>query len=817
MTETIRPSGQCPSCRRFVGPYARCPYCGADVGQRMAVRVFKVGSLVLAILGVAVLLFAATRSEPPTVDVGSLRGTMNWAYVRVEGMVTRQPAFDPQTRNLTLWVSDGTGEIMVLAYRSEAEALLGGDLVPVMGDSVTLEGTLRIREDFQYLVLNVPDNMEVRPVDPAEMTIAAVGARPLYEKVKVQGVIRDARVPYEGLRILTLRDATGEIDVTVPTGDVALSGDLPDLGTGQSVSVEGAVDQYRGTPQISLGRGSDLVVLDEAVAIAPERCMGELSTADLGSMATVEGTISRVNTFSSGTRYTLDDGTGTITLLLWQDLAASLPDHDALTEDALLRVRGVIKEYGGDLEVVPELPSDLLVLASPERVIPERQLGELNDASIGRTVGVEGALTSLRTFSVGVKGTLDDGTGTVTLLLWQDLYENHPDAASLVPGAILRVEGEIRDYRGEREVVPQVPADVTVVGRIELLPEAPIGQITVDDLGQTVQITGRITEVIPFSAGMKYRVDDGTGIILLLLWQDVYDRLEAPAALAVGTEVSIRGRVEEYQGELEVVPQAQADVEIVAVAEVTPTLTMEAGDMPELAPTPTGFPTLTTPQSTDQPALPPTPTPTTAPTSASTPKASIETRTIGAISRADVGAMLKIAIAGIADISYFSAGVKYTLTDATGSIILLLWQNVLEDLPDRYDLSAGSQVRVTGRIEEYQGELEIIPRNASGVRIVDPGARLPIEKRAVSDITPSDEGRVFIIKGTVARTEVHDWIYLWIHDGTGEILIYVPERVVQYMPAGIVAGTQLRVTGEVDVYKGVLEIIPLAGADVEVR
>ena len=719
MTESRRPSGECPSCRRFVGPYARCPYCGADVGQRMGVRVFKVGSLVLAVLGVAVLLFAATRSEPPTVALGALQGTMNWAYVRAEGVVARQPTYDPETRSLTLWLGDGTGEIMVLAYRSEADALLAKDLVPVMGDRVALEGTLRIREDFQYLVLNVPDNMEIRPVEPAEMTIAAVKTRPLYEKVNVRGVVRDDRTPYEGLRILTLRDATGEIDVTLPTGDAALSGHLPDLGIGQSVSVEGAVDHYRGTPQISLGRGSDLVALDEAVVIAPERRMGELSTADLGSMATVEGAISRVNTFSSGTRCTLDDGTGTITLLLWQDLAASLPHRHALTEDALVRVQGVIKEYGGDLEVVPELPSDLQVLASPEHIIPERHLGELYIASIGQTVRVEGVLTSLRTFSAGMKGTLDDGTGTATLLLWQDLCENLPNAASLVPGAILRVEGEIRDYRGEREIVPQEPADV----------------------------------------------------------------------------------------------------EIVAVAEVTPTLTVEAGDMPELTPTPTGLPTLTTPKSTDQPTPSPTATPTTAPapTSAPTPTAPIETRTIGAISRTDVGEVFRIARAGIADISYFSAGVKYTLTDATGSITLLLWQNVLEEHPDRHDLFPGSQVRVRGTIQEYQGELEIIPQNASGVKTVSPGERLPIEKRAVSDITPSDEGRVFIIKGNVTRTDVHDWLYLWIHDGTGEILVYVPERVVPYMPAGIVDGTQLRVTGEVDIYKGALEIIPLAGADMEVR
>ena len=62
-----------------MGPYARCPYCGAVVGQRMAVRVFKVGSLLLAVLGVAVLLYAATRSEPPTVDLGA-QGLVQRSY-----------------------------------------------------------------------------------------------------------------------------------------------------------------------------------------------------------------------------------------------------------------------------------------------------------------------------------------------------------------------------------------------------------------------------------------------------------------------------------------------------------------------------------------------------------------------------------------------------------------------------------------------------------------------------------------------------------------------------------------------------------------
>lgn len=77
MQDDPHPSAECPSCGRFVGPNERCPYCGADVGQRLAISAFRYGSLVLAVLGLAVLLFAATRSQVPTVEVGSLERTMN--------------------------------------------------------------------------------------------------------------------------------------------------------------------------------------------------------------------------------------------------------------------------------------------------------------------------------------------------------------------------------------------------------------------------------------------------------------------------------------------------------------------------------------------------------------------------------------------------------------------------------------------------------------------------------------------------------------------------------------------------------------------
>ncbi|MFC2036682.1 OB-fold nucleic acid binding domain-containing protein [Chloroflexota bacterium] len=776
---------------------------------------FKIGSLVLAMGGLAVLLLAAIQSEVPVVRVGDLAGTMNWAYVRIEGLVARQPTYDSATESLRFWVWDGTGEVMVTAYRTETQILLTEGIIPVMGDSVAVEGTLRVREDFQYLVLDAPDRLEIRPMDPVKVSVSDVGADLLYKKVTVQGVIRNDRVPYEGLRLLTLRDATGEIDVALFPGTIAHAGDVPDLSMGQSVQVTGAVDLYKGQPQISVGRAGDLEKLDEDITVASPCRVGDLSARDVGSLAAVEGTIVEVTPFSAGLKCTLDDGSGLVTLLLWQDLYAVLPDPGALAAGAIVRVQGDLSEYRGELEVIPQIPSDVTVLASSYGTAAQRQLGELGSDDVGQQVKVEGVLRSLTSFSAGVKGILDDGTGTVALLLWQEVYDGLPDLSHLVPGAILQVQGKVSEYRGSLEVIPGAPADVVVAGMADLpVEELAVGQLTGDDVGQVVHLAGQITEVLPFSKGMQVTLDDGTGTITMLLWQNLHERLATPDLLVEGAYLSAQGKIAEYQGLLEIVPQVPADVEVTLLAGMatdTPlpdsppvTVPVDGSEAPSESPA-TITATITAP--TEQPLRIVTPSPTPSP----------EVRAIGAISSTDVGIFLSIGQAGIADRSFFSKGVKYTLTDGTGSIILLLWQNVLEEIPTRYDLVPGNRVQVVGEIEEYAGDLEIIIEKGSDVQLLGPVETLPIEKRLINGVTPADEGRIFVVEGVVQKIESNSWLRVWLDDGSGGILIFVPERTVPYLPLGIDLGVWLQVTGEVDIYKGELEIIPLAGADVKVR
>jgi DNA/RNA endonuclease YhcR with UshA esterase domain len=729
VTGPANASGHCPNCGRFVGPYERCPYCGTEMGRRIAIRAFKYGSLVLAIVGVLVLLLVAQRSEAPVIEIGQLQGTMNWAYVGLAGVVSQQPSLDAESGTLQFWVEDGTGELLVMAYRPEAEQMVAQDKLPVMGDGITLEGTLRIKEDLTYLILNVPETVQVHPAEPVELAVASVETSGLYQKITIQGVIRDDRTPYEGLRILTVRDASGEIEVALQAGAALATQPWPTLQIGQAVRVIGAVDRYRGNPQVSVGRASDLVLLEEALAIAPECKIDQLPAMASGELAVVEGTIVQVRPFSAGVKLRLDDGSGTVTLLLWQDVYESISEREQLVTGATVRSLGEVTEYRGELEIVPDYAQDVsLVAFAPATTVAERDLGPEPATSVPDPAAAEQVTAGPATTepTVSEPSTPEPTVGS----------EGTPEPEK-APSA--------------KETAVTEPAAT----------ERQLGELSTEDVGQSVLVQGVLRSLRSFSAGVRGLLDDGTGSVTLVLWQEVFEDLPDRASLAPGVILLVEGEVSVYEGELEVIPQAAAGVTVLGQVDL-----------------------------------------------------GLEDRKIGEITTGDVGQVAQVA-GFVIKVQFFSRGVQYVLDDGTGQLTLLLWQDVLEKVACRHDLAPGSRVRIRGEINEYEGKLEIVPGSSAEVAVLSRGERLPIEERALNTISAADEGRTFVVAGRVTRTEGDGWLRLWIEDGTGELLIFVPQRVVDSMPTGIGPGSRVRVTAEVDIYQSQLELIPLAGADIE--
>ncbi|RIK33876.1 MAG: hypothetical protein DCC52_02090, partial [Chloroflexi bacterium] len=128
--------------------------------------------MILAVAGVLILVWVAGGTATPLAKIGDIGATMNYAYVRLNGTVTRGPIYDPDAQSIRFYVADDTGEIQAGAFRDVTQELLAAGKIPTVGDKITMEGTLRVRDDFTSFNLASADKAQIIPPAATEIEIA---------------------------------------------------------------------------------------------------------------------------------------------------------------------------------------------------------------------------------------------------------------------------------------------------------------------------------------------------------------------------------------------------------------------------------------------------------------------------------------------------------------------------------------------------------------------------------------------------------------------------------------------------------------------
>jgi DNA/RNA endonuclease YhcR with UshA esterase domain len=581
----------------------------------------------------------ARRSTVPTLLARDLDHTANWAFVQMRGVVTRYPTYDQESGYLGFWIDDDSGEVLVTAYRNTSRALIAAGNVPVLGDVATVQGTVRVKSDWTVLVLNAPEHLAVERPEAIETSIDRV-AEYVHHKVQVRGQVRDVRTPYEGLTVLHLRDETGEIEVIYDRDLIHLSGLPSQVLVGDSVSVRGVVTTYKGEPQISLDVASGLQRLSQDVAVALLGPIGEIGFGDEDRWVRVQGLVTEVYPLSIGRKCVLNDGTGEIALLLWENVLNEVATRIDVRQGVRLDVQGVVAEYRGELEVIPELARDVRALPWVDSTVvsvasqtatawvtpaetrtlmpepsptgtdvaiktqptwtrsdtlestpaltrtavviptavkaqtvtatstPEQQFtptGFWTAAHVGQQATVRGRIEESTQFVSGVKSYVDDGSGPIVVWIPQGIYEKLASGAGWWVGSLVRVTGRVEQYKNETEIVPSDVQEIVIIDAAALLPGpiVPIGELSAARLGEQATVEAEIVEIEPFSQGIKFLLDDGSAQITLLLWQNVLDAVSMREQMVVGAAIRAMGQVQEYRGELELVPGMGTDVALV--------------------------------------------------------------------------------------------------------------------------------------------------------------------------------------------------------------------------------------------------------------
>lgn len=529
----------------------------------MPIRLVKMVAITLATAGLAALWFAAVRAPIPSIRPDQIGATANFAYVRLSGRVVEGPTYRPDPGYLGFTLGDEGSKVRIRAYGDKVDALRAEGRIPALGDWVSVAGTLRVLEEYAYLTVEVPKHLEVHHPEAVPRELGSLDMKDEGRRVRVRGEVWAIRSPYKGLTLIRLRDATGSVDVAVPDDLEALTGELPPLQPGQSVEVVGTVALYREMPQVVPASVMDIVPLRQPVRVAMPIGAGQLDATHVGRLVEISGTITGSEQLSAGFKFRVADRTGEAPVFLWRDVYDALSEPAQLTSGAQVRVRGEVSLYAHHPEVVPERPIDVEVLSPPPAVTATLPLSSLSPEDAGRAVTVEGQIVDAWAFSSGFKLTLDDGSGRVVLLLWSSTFDALADAATLRVGTWVQATGRVEVFEGQVQVVPPPEGHLVVVESSKWsAPSHPTGGLRPEDAGRWVTVAGTIVAAESFPAGVRLQVDDGSGDVVLLLWDSVHRRIRARTQLVPGAWVEATGQVQVYRGAVEVVPMLPGDVSV---------------------------------------------------------------------------------------------------------------------------------------------------------------------------------------------------------------------------------------------------------------
>jgi hypothetical protein len=161
----------------------------------------------------------------------------------------------------------------------------------------------------------------------------------------------------------TLDDGTGRIVLLMWHNVCDDCWDAPEINLGARVRATGEIGEYDGVLQVEPGFGGDVKAIAGVGSWATPPEIGSLSGEDQGQRVMVEGRVIRAEGGGTCGPRSLS---GTIRERSWcssKNILARIPNNTALgVAGARVRVVGTVDIYDYNLELVPSLPYDVVVL-----------------------------------------------------------------------------------------------------------------------------------------------------------------------------------------------------------------------------------------------------------------------------------------------------------------------------------------------------------------------------------------------------------------------------------------------------------------------
>lgn len=190
------------------------------------------------------------------------------------------------------------------------------------------------------------------------------------------------------------------------------------------------------------------------------------------------------------------------------------------------------------------------------------QIAQITLAHLDQEVEIAGVITGIWDLSRGRKYHVYDQTGVLPVIVWDNLLDQFPDTARLLTGAVARVRGHIKEYKGELRLMPAAPTDIQLVQPADPYARSPVPLSRLPEVGagNMAWVIGRITSMKAFSKGIKLHIADDSGAGVVLIWNNLLEASVLQDQLEIDLRLGVYGEVRQFHDEWEIVPLTAAEI-----------------------------------------------------------------------------------------------------------------------------------------------------------------------------------------------------------------------------------------------------------------
>ncbi len=463
----------CPQCNRFISTAGKCPYCGAKIPKPLNVRVLRIAAVTVSIFGVLCMWYFSQKMPVKRITVGQIVPANNFAYGKISGICTRAAQTDDNFFATRMF--DGTGEIDVKAYGTQADDICEKKKIPLVGDSIVVCGILRVRDGKAYMLINYEKNFTVGPCVPESTKLCDIDSSMMFKAVHTLGQIKTFKYGENYAKItISSSECNAEIDVPIFANSISDS-QVPSFNENEIIAVTGVVSRFRGKLQIMPRSFQDIIIVsqtsDSENAFISKQTqiypIADIPKIPLGQRVCIEGEIGSLRQINGGTLVELADKSGKTTTPLWKDVLEKNNAFDKMTVGDRVKICGKIGEYRGKKQVVVKMHTDVSFLQRAQPIEKDRlnvELAHIGEMHVGKYVSIAVKITNIKEVKGGKIVTVRQNDEYISCPFWTRSVGAEV-ISELVVGKDVVIFGVVERYKNSLQVVPQKANDVKFENR----------------------------------------------------------------------------------------------------------------------------------------------------------------------------------------------------------------------------------------------------------------------------------------------------------------------------------------------------------------